>query len=63
MQEQYLKTQEEIKTLQADPRFSTDDQEDVLKILIDKKEAKKLVYESLFERVQNLLPFLKQILK
>lgn len=61
--EQYLKTEEEIKKLQQDPNFSSDIQEDIIKSLNDKKEAKKSNYENLFEKVQNLLPHLKNILK
>lgn len=61
--EQYIKTQVEIEKLQQDHRFSDAVQDDVLKVLNDKKDAKKLKYENLFGKVQNLLPMLKNILK
>lgn len=61
--EQYVRTQEEIKSLQEDPRFSASDNQDILKFLKEKKEAKKLKYENLFEKVQNLLPSLQQIFR
>ena len=61
--EMFLRTQEEIRSLQEDPRLLAFDDQDVLKGLVLKREAKKLKYEKLFEKVQKLLPPLQQIFR